>query len=341
MFDINKKIIRILLHTRRRPFLSRETKISKIVKTAPGYKIYSFGVKNRDKIFYVIKRYKGGGLFSNLLFVLNHLILAEKLGAIPVVDMENFTNLYSEKNKIKGTKNSWLYYFAPVSKYSLNQVYKSKFVVFSSDKLFINQAVSSKTNTIQLEKVFKKYIKIKPEYLKLSNNFIKKNFKGKKILGVHWRGTDHKVLPNHPYPPTQKQIFEKTDYFLNKYKFDKIFLITEELNYLNAFKKKYKNKLCYFNSFRAIDRQELAINNRKNHRYNLGRDSLVETLIMSNANFLICSRSNISEFANFFSKKKRLKSYEIFNGFNSPKILNSLFMWKIKNILPYKFGGFK
>ena len=104
MFDINKKIIRILLHTRRRPFLSRETKISKIVKTAPGYKIYSFGVKNRDKIFYVIKRNKGGGLFSNFLFVLNHLILAEKLGAIPVVDMENFTNLYSEKNKIKGTK---------------------------------------------------------------------------------------------------------------------------------------------------------------------------------------------------------------------------------------------
>ena len=142
------------------------------------------------------------------MFVLNHLILAEKLGAIPVVDMENFTNLYSEKNKIKGTKNSWLYYFAPVSKYSLNQVYKSKFVVFSSDKLFINQAVSSKTNTIQLEKVFKKYIKIKPEYLELSNKFIKKNFKGKKILGVHWRGTDHKVLPNH-HPPTQKQILKK------------------------------------------------------------------------------------------------------------------------------------
>ncbi len=338
---IKKKIIDLLLKSRSRPFLKRKSRISLIVKNAPQYKIHSFGEKNKDKIFYVIKRYKGGGLFSNLLFVLNHLILADKFGAIPVVDMENFTNLYNEKNKIKSTKNSWLYYFEPVSKYNLNQVYKSKFVIFSSDSLFINQAVNFKSNTNQLQKVYKKYIKIKPEYINLSKNFVKKNLKAKKILGVHWRGTDHKVLPGHPYPPTQKQIFRATDYFLNKYKFDKIFLITEDMNYLNAFKKKYKNKLCYFNSFRALNRRELAINNRRNHRYNLGRDSLVETLIMSNANFLICSRSNISEFSHFLSKNRRLKFYEILNGFNSPKIFNSLFMWNIKNILPYQLGGFK
>ena len=68
---------------------------------------------------------------------------------------------------------------------------------------------------------------------------------------------------------------------------------------------------------------------------------MVETLIMSNANFLICSRSNISEFSHFLSKNRRLKFYEILNGFNSPKIFNSLFMWNIKNILPYQLGGFK
>ena len=180
MFNIKKKIIRILLHSRRRPFLVKKTRISQIIKNAPEYKIHSFGEKNKDKIFYVIKRSKGGGLFSNLLFVLNHLILAEKFGAIPVIDMENFTNLYSEKNKIKGTKNSWLYYFNPVSKYNLEQVYKSKFVIFSSDNLFSNQTVNFKSNTDQLEKVYKKYIKIKPEYINLSKNFIKKNFKGKK-----------------------------------------------------------------------------------------------------------------------------------------------------------------
>ena len=341
MFNIKKKITNFLLKSRSRPFLSRKSKISLLIKNPPEYKIHSFGEKNKNKFFYVIKRYEGGGLFSNLLFVLNHLILAEKFGAIPIVDMENFTNYYNEKKSIKGIKNSWLYYFHQVSKYSLTEVYNSKFVIFSSDKLFPNQAVNFKSNSKELIKVYKKYIRIKLEYISASKNFTKKNFKNFKILGVHWRGSDHKVLPGHPYPPTQKQIFRFTDYYLKKYKFDKIFIITEELRYLELFKEKYKNKVCFFNSFRALDRRELAVNNRKNHRYNLGRDSLIEALIMSKVSFMICSRSNISEFAHFSSIGKKLKFHEILNGFNSPKILNSLFMWKIKNILPYQLGGFK
>ena len=338
---LKRKIVRLLLKSRSRPFLIRKSEISSIVRNSPEYKIHSFGEKNKSKIFYVIKRHKGGGLFSNLLFVLNHLLLADKFGAIPVIDMENFTNFYSEKNNIKDTKNSWLYYFKQVSNYKLNEVYKSKFVIFSSDVLFTKQSVNFKSESNKLLKIYKKYIKIKPEYIIASKHFIKKNLKEQKVLGVHWRGSDHKILPSHPYPPTKKQIFRLTDYYLNKYKFDKIFLITEELEYLELFKKKYKKKVCFFNSFRALNRRELAINNRKNHRYNLGRDSLIEALIMSQVSFMICSRSNISEFAHFLSKNKKLKFHEILNGYNSPKILNSLFMWKIKNILPYGLGGFK
>ena len=62
--------------------------------------------------------------------MLNHLLIADRLHMTPVVDMKNFSNLYNEKKKINGTLNSWLYYFEPVSKYTLDEVYKSKFVVF-------------------------------------------------------------------------------------------------------------------------------------------------------------------------------------------------------------------
>ena len=55
MFNI-KKIIRILLHSRRRPFLVK-TRISKIIKNAPEYKIHSL-VKNKDKIFMLLKDIK-------------------------------------------------------------------------------------------------------------------------------------------------------------------------------------------------------------------------------------------------------------------------------------------
>ena len=44
--------------------------------------------------------------------------------------------------------------------------------------------------------------------------------------------------PNHPFTPTPTQITNKVDEYLNKKKFDKIFLVTAQKNYLEIFKKK-------------------------------------------------------------------------------------------------------
>ena len=48
--------------------------------------------------------------------------------------MSNFKTIYNEKIKLFGTFNSWNYYFENVSKYSLNEVYKSKNVILIKDK---------------------------------------------------------------------------------------------------------------------------------------------------------------------------------------------------------------
>ena len=55
--------------------------------------------KNKKKTFYIIKRTPGAGLFSNFIFVLNHLKIAESCGYIPIVDMENFPTIYNELKK--------------------------------------------------------------------------------------------------------------------------------------------------------------------------------------------------------------------------------------------------
>ena len=61
----------------------------------------SFGDLNKDKIFYVIKRTPGTGLFSNVTFVVNHLRVCIKNNFIPIVDMENFKTIYNEKKRSK------------------------------------------------------------------------------------------------------------------------------------------------------------------------------------------------------------------------------------------------
>ena len=145
-----------------------------------------------------------------------------------------------------------------------------------------------------------------------------------------FRGTDAKITPSHKFPPTLEQI----ENFLNKYlkenEIDRIFLITDQMNYLNYFKKKYNNKLSYWQSFRSNKSKMFDLKIRKKHKYKIGRDNLIEMLILSKINTIIYSHSNLVEFAIFHSNLKNIRTYQIENGLNSRNIFISLFLWKIK-----------
>ena len=220
---INKKIYRKLIDTPERKKMSKKFNF---INNDPNYYFQSFGNKNKDKIFYLIKIHgnngEGGGLFSNLLFILNHLRIADKLNAIPVIDFENFMNKYNELNQVNGTKNSWLYYFKPVSKFQLKEVYQSKNVLITKGSFSKSMKRSFDKNN-GLKKIFKKYVFINNEFLKEANLFSKNNFKKHKILGVHFRGTDRIIMPDHPLPPTVKQMFNLVDFAMKKKNLIKFF----------------------------------------------------------------------------------------------------------------------
>ena len=111
---------------------------------------------------------------------------------IPVVDMENFVTVYNEKNKINNSLNNWNYYFKNISKYKLNEVYKSKNVYFSNDKRINKKQINENKLLIN---IFKKFIRINPEHLKYFSIVKNIHFKSKKlILGVDIRGTLDKIV---------------------------------------------------------------------------------------------------------------------------------------------------
>ena len=66
-----------------------------------------FGEKNLNKKFYVIKRTPGAGFFSNLLYVLINLEIADRRKYIPVVDMNNFPTMYNQKRNMNNLENIW------------------------------------------------------------------------------------------------------------------------------------------------------------------------------------------------------------------------------------------
>ncbi len=298
----------------------------------------SFGDLNQDKIFYLIKRSPGTGMFSNVTFILNHLKICRKFDFIPIIDMENFKTIYNEKVKIKNNNNAWNYYFENLNSYTLNEVYKSKYVLVTSDTFFnfFSYNIDKDRELVQL---LNNNIKLNKYLQKMYKKTLKK-FNNKKILGIHFRGTSYKRSAGHPLPATKNQMKEITKKILKDNDVDMIFLVTEELNYLSFFKKNFKNKLFYLSSsYRSNSNDAFKIYPRNLHRYKLGREAVLESILLSHCDYFIYLCSNISSAAISFNKNIYQKRFEINNGFNSKNIIISQFYWYLKKLIPKKIGG--
>jgi hypothetical protein len=300
------------------------------------YSLDSGGSKNKNKIFYVIQRSPGAGLFSNLIFVLNHLKISEKHKFTPFVDMQNFPTIYNEPKNIDGTNNSWEYFFHQTSKKSAVEIKKSKNVI-TTNSLFNKDFTS---NPKKLSKIFKKKIKIKEKYLKFVQSYYNKNIKGNKVLAIHYRGPSYKTSAGHPFPPTFKQMNYIIDKFILKKKYDKIFLCTEDKEMFNHLKKGYSKKIIYIESYRSFLDDAFKIYPRKNHRYMLGKEILIEALIMSKCDGLLSTETNASNFIKIISGNNKPKFFRIENGYNSTNEYYAMWIWYLKKILPKFLGGF-
>ena len=328
---INNRDAKVIINT-------KKLKRSNFHNDGLFYKIKSFGNRYPKKFFYIIQRSPGGGMFSNLNYVLHHLLIAEKFKFIPIVDMENYFTFYNEKSSINRVNNSWDYYFEPVSKYTLKEVYESKNVIISDGKTGGNVFFDGfgKLNT-EHKKIFNKYIKIKKNIIIEKNKFYNKNFNNSKILGVHFRGTDYKNRERHPYPATKKQITQIIDNLNARYKYDKIFLVTEELSYLKYLKKRYPN-LIHSSKIFTNKKQIFFEKFTKNIRYKIGKENIVDMLLLSSVNHIVGVNSNLIAAAKYISKKKII-FFKIENGYNSKNIFIASFKWYLKSMLPKALGG--
>jgi hypothetical protein len=309
------------------------------VKKFPAGYYKTFGDKNPDKTFYVIwVDHKGGGFFSNVGLVLCHLKIAHDAGMIPVVDFQNFETLYSEKDPIHGTTNAWEYYFKPVSNYTLDEVYKSKNVFFGTGMFPVSLGFNI-TEMEGLDEIYKKYVFLQPYAEEIINSYMKKFNLNDKTLGIHFRGNEIKYSPGHPFPPTEKQMFKYTDEILKKYDIEKIFLITIVQDYNDLFIERYGKKVVYTDSFRTENKKYFfKLSPRDNHRYLLGLEVLIDAILLSKCNGLLCGDSNIVEFARLLNPKFKF-IYKIDNGFNSGNSLIARHLYSVKKLLPAFLGG--
>lgn len=286
-------------------------------------------------IYYIQNDSDVRGFFSLFFLVLDALVIADRYGLTPVVEFGEHT-LYYQGTEMNGSKNPFEYYFEPVSGIKISEVFHcSRVLVYKDghrnsdyDKAFsvASQKVScadSKDDYLSSRaKVYKKYIKLKPQV----KSYIYENLANVvdgHTLGIHVRGTDfNNGYLNHAKAVSLSQYLDAASRAMDSGKFDYIFLATDEEKAINAFKKRFGKRVRYYDDvLRSVTGEALhfSTNERKDHKYLLGLEVLRDVMTLASCEGLIAGFSNVSLAARTIKQgnEEEFAYLEIIdNGFN-------------------------
>ena len=190
--------------------------------------------------------------FHIILFFLGCINKYVQKGYIPIIDIQNYNNVYNRGNK--SIKNPWELFFYQTNNYTLEEVKtyanNSKYVVCTGKFERPNE-----TNVIDhIEQVKfwhdlqKKYMPIKNEIINEVKFYMKKFFgNSKNVLGVLMRGTDYINRRSHFIPPQIEQVISDVKEMDQKYNYDFIYFTTEDEKIKNKFIPEFTDKIRYLN----------------------------------------------------------------------------------------------
>lgn len=172
-------------------------------------------------------------------------------------------------------------------------------------------------------KVYRKYIRLKPEVQSYIDENMESVLGDRKCVGVHVRGTDFRnEYRDHAKVVTLDQYMDAAEEAIKKHGFERIFLATDEEATVAEFRKRFGDKVvCYGDIFRSTDGEPVHFSDgkRKDHKYRMGLEVMRDMYTLAECDGLICGYSNVS----ITSRIVRLasgKPYEyenvISNGFN-------------------------
>ena len=273
----------------------------------------SYGTENPDKTFYVVRRAGSKvGLFSLVLTSLGYIEYAVDHGYIPVIDMSNEDNTYMQQDR-KG--NVWEYYFEQPCGYTLDDIRHSSHVIigngiidghvpFPGENIAYNEEELKKWRTVA-----DRYLIVRPEIRQEADELWKRLAGRERVLGVLLRGTDYvnSRPKNHPVQPTIEQAINKIDEVLAKQEFSKIYLATEDAGIYQELCNRYGEKIVSMDVKRYITDKTENINeisvNKSTNKYQMGKDYLINILLLSKCDYLLAGNAGGSQGALLFRDK--------------------------------------
>jgi hypothetical protein len=199
---------------------------------------------------------------------------------------------------ITSTDNVWEYYFEQPN----NNDYPAEALVETTitdiidvpesefrDVFMVNPTAEYiQTRRNEYNKIINQHIKLLPTVEEKIRNFTDKHFKGKRVLGVHFRGTDH---------PDKKYVTEYLQAIGTKAaSYDVIFCASDEAHRVQALVNSFGDKVVTYDSIRSETAEPLHYSNTP--KFKIGEDVIIEAYLMANTHFLFCcGNSNVNYLA--------------------------------------------
>lgn len=291
------------------------------------------------KVLIIRINHSYAGLFAYFIYALNQLRYCEKHRLLPVVffgeDSADGPNAYFDK---RHGDNVWEYYFEPVGEMShaelrahigdpdhtiteddvmeLGNTHLHYLHMHCPDSIFGYPYGFYKTMTeydadwflkqrTKARDLVKKYIQVKPHVLAIVDAFENESMQGCRMLGVHMRGTDKGAAiasdeTNRKVGPAA--YYEEIDQYIAKHDDCRIFVATDQEQYLEAMTERYPERVLSCDAQRSNDDLN-TFQKAEGDAYKKGEEALIDCLLLSRCDFLLKCTSHLSESSMYFNPK--------------------------------------
>jgi hypothetical protein len=294
------------------------------------------------KILKIRMNHSYAGFFAYVTFVLNQLRYCEERNCFPVVYFgpwsEDGTNGYYDEEY---GDNTWEYYFEPVGGIGYDEIMRR--IRDPKDKLTMKNIKELSTNDLwklhaydpksiynypyghfknirsvdmdawyeqQREKAryyLSKYVRPKKHILQKVEDFHARHLAGSRVLGVQMRGSDKGTADAAPelmriVPPSE--YFSYIDRFVSESPMCKIFLATEQAQYVKETVARYGDRVVTRDVIRTDGFGPGTCTFRIDGKnpYLKGEEVLVDCLLLARCDFLLRCTSAVGEYAMYFNK---------------------------------------
>ena len=231
---------------------------------------------------------------------------------VPWVDWDN-DGLYSDKDSVALARNPFEYFFKNIGNFNEDEVSNSKLVVNAKfqDAFWISKETYSVDDQeiLTLSKVYSKYIHLNTRGISEIEKYVNDVISQGSIIGVHVRATDFLENYNgHPVAVTIEEYLDAVNRIILDYKYDKIYVATDDSSVIGRFKEEFGDKVIYSSALRSKDGKPVHTNEkltRKNNGYLMALEVLRDVYVLANASFLIAGQSNVSIMARIINASLR------------------------------------